>query len=129
MDTTTPEEFRQAIERERTRQLKHGYDMKHDEEHGVDHLLIWAQEYARQGKMVETAALIEAAREVLAGDPPVEYEYMIVNNRGIGLYKARDLDTAHADIGREWIQSGSETRPIRRIKRRTKAGKWEYVNE
>lgn len=61
----TPEEFRQAIYRERQRQLEQGYDTAHDIEHGPDNLLLWAQEYARRGEMVACAALIEAAREVM----------------------------------------------------------------
>lgn len=57
--------WRLTIEAERNRQIEKGYDQAHDEEHGVDHLLTWAQEYARVTKPVEAAALIEAAREQL----------------------------------------------------------------
>lgn len=61
----TQEEFRQAIYQERQRQFEHGYDTAHDIEHGVDNLLLWAQEYARRGETVSCAALIEAARELM----------------------------------------------------------------
>lgn len=122
-----PEEFRQAIYRERQYQAEIGYDIKHDDEHGVDHLLQWAQEYVRQGKLVQAAALIEAAREVVIEKNPAEdYEYMVVNFKGIGLYTAPNLETALKDIRRE--HSDSDTKPIRRIRRRRKAGGWEEVD-
>lgn len=57
--------WRQAIQAERSRQIEKGYDDVHDNEHGIDHLLTWAQEYARTSEPVESAALIEAAREQL----------------------------------------------------------------
>lgn len=62
-------EFREQIAAERLRQTERGYDHAHDREHGVDHLLVWAQDYARQGEPLKSAALIEAARELLARLP------------------------------------------------------------
>lgn len=58
--------WRQSIAKERARQIEKGYDAAHDREHGIDHLLTWAQEYVRVSRHVEAAALIEAARELLA---------------------------------------------------------------
>ena len=60
------EEFRKQIADERARQIDDGYDILHDRAHGVDHLLVWAQDYARRGRTVQSAALAEAARELLA---------------------------------------------------------------
>lgn len=60
------EEFRARIADERARQVDLGYDILHDRHHGVDHLLGWAQDYARRGRTVQAAALIEAARELYA---------------------------------------------------------------
>lgn len=57
--------WRQTIQAERNRQIEKGYDETHDAEHGVDHLLTWAQEYARTSDPVASAALVEAAREQL----------------------------------------------------------------
>jgi hypothetical protein len=58
-------EWQTAITHERTRQREKGYTPEHDTQHGIDHLLMWAQEYARRGEPVKSAALIEAARELL----------------------------------------------------------------
>lgn len=60
------EEFEKAVLWERTRQIEMGYDAKHDDEHGLDHLLSWAQDYARRGEQVKSWALVEAARELIA---------------------------------------------------------------
>ncbi len=55
--------WRIQIQEERRRQIdEYGYDDAHDSNEGIDHLHQWAQEYARRGKSLETAALIEAAR-------------------------------------------------------------------
>lgn len=59
------EVFRRQIADERARQIEGGYDAEHDRAHGVDHILRWAQDYARRGRSVQSAALIEAAREML----------------------------------------------------------------
>lgn len=61
-----PDEFAKAVQEERRRQIEKGYDRQHDKAHGIDHLLMWAQEYARQGKSVKYAALNEAARKLIA---------------------------------------------------------------
>ncbi len=58
-------EFHAAIVNERKRQIDKGYNAAHDAEHGLDHLLMWAQEYAAMGKVVQSMAMIEAARELL----------------------------------------------------------------
>lgn len=69
-DAPTPEEWREHIKAERLRQSERGYNREHDARHGVDHLLTWAQDYARRGKMLASAALIEAARELLSQGEP-----------------------------------------------------------
>lgn len=66
------EDFRARIADERARQVDLGYDILHDRHHGVDHLLGWAQDYARRGRTVQAAALIEAARELYARSPQGE---------------------------------------------------------
>lgn len=71
-DGPSAEEWRRHIADERARQAEGGYDAEHDRLHGVDHLLTWAQDYARRGKNLSSAALIEAAREVLASGEPSE---------------------------------------------------------
>jgi hypothetical protein len=53
------------ILRERSRQIEKGYDTAHDDEHGLDHLLFWAQRYGMEGKHLESLALVQAAREYL----------------------------------------------------------------
>lgn len=60
------DDFAYAIEQERKRQVEKGYDAKHDDEHGLEHLLFWAQECARRGEKVKSWALVEAARELIA---------------------------------------------------------------
>lgn len=57
-----------TIQAERDHQREKGYTPDHDDEHGLDHLLRWAQDYIRCTKRVEAAALIEAAREKLIRD-------------------------------------------------------------
>lgn len=64
----THDGFRAAVTAERLRQIAKGYDQAHDDEHGTDHLLVWAQDYTRRGELLKAAALIEAAREKLARD-------------------------------------------------------------
>jgi len=58
-------EFNSQVLAERQRQIAKGYNEAHDDKHGVDHLIMWAQEYARVGAAVKSAALLEAARECL----------------------------------------------------------------
>ncbi len=67
----TPEAWRDSIVDERCQQPSKGYTSDHDREHGLDHLLEWAQEYARIGEPLKSAALIEAARDLhRAGEVP-----------------------------------------------------------
>jgi hypothetical protein len=56
--------WRDSIVDERCQQPSKGYTSDHDREHGLDHLLEWAQEYARIGEPLKSAALIEAARDL-----------------------------------------------------------------
>lgn len=50
-------------ERQHAREL--GYTVEHDDAHGPDHLLMWAQEYIYKGNLAAAADLIESARELL----------------------------------------------------------------
>lgn len=50
---------------ERTRQVEKGYTAAHDDEAGLDHLLVQAQEYHRAGDRAAVAGLLQAAREYL----------------------------------------------------------------
>lgn len=59
------EVFADVVRQERKRQIEKGYDANHDDEHGLEHLLSWAQEYARRGEKVKSWALVEAARELI----------------------------------------------------------------
>lgn len=54
-----------AVQVKRAEQRAKGYTLEHDREHGVEHLLLWAQDYASRGRHLDAAALVEAAREVL----------------------------------------------------------------
>ena len=58
-----PNTFNEQVRAERVRQVERGFDQAHDDKHGVDHLLRWAQEYSRRGERVKSDALVEAARE------------------------------------------------------------------
>jgi predicted ThiF/HesA family dinucleotide-utilizing enzyme len=58
--------FDAAVVVERARQVAKGYTPEQDAEHGPDHLLMWAEEYIYRGEPVKAAALMRAAREVLA---------------------------------------------------------------
>jgi len=55
---------------ERQRQIAKGYDAAHDDTHGIDHLLMWADDYLRRGKRIEVSGLITAARELLLAAHP-----------------------------------------------------------
>lgn len=61
----TVEQFKEQIEAEAAKAVEKGYTPEHDREHGADHLLNWAVEYARLGKPAASANLIQAARRVL----------------------------------------------------------------
>lgn len=65
MSHPTMYQFHALVIEERKRQIAKGYDAAHDDEHGIDHLLSWAQDYARRGEPVKSAALIHAAREAI----------------------------------------------------------------
>lgn len=56
---------REAILGERQRQIAKGYTAAHDQAHGLEHLLVWAEDYLMRGKVLEGAAMVEAARELL----------------------------------------------------------------
>jgi hypothetical protein len=51
---------------ERQHQISSGYSARHDDEHGIRHLLLWAIQYGKQHKSVESLALIRAALESMA---------------------------------------------------------------
>ena len=55
------------VRAERHRQIERGYDAKHDDEHGIDHLTGWAQSYVARDTgrvgLVKAAALMVAAIE------------------------------------------------------------------
>lgn len=51
---------------ERQNQISKGYSARHDDEHGIRHLLLWAIQYGKQRKAVESLALIRAALESMA---------------------------------------------------------------
>ena len=51
---------------ERQHQISQGYSASHDDEHGIRHLLLWAIQYGKQHKSVESLALIRAALESMA---------------------------------------------------------------
>lgn len=62
--------FNQAVMIERGRQAAKGYDASHDDQHGLDHLLMWSQRYAARGEHVKAQALVQAAREYLTRNTP-----------------------------------------------------------
>lgn len=59
-----PDEWEQEVSAERQRQVAKGYDADHDREHGVVHVLTWAEDYLRRGREIEAGAMIRAAREI-----------------------------------------------------------------
>lgn len=56
------DEFSALVLAERQRQVSKGYTAERDGQR-VEHLLRWAQEYARRGERIKSAAMVEAARE------------------------------------------------------------------
>jgi len=58
--------FRDAYTAELKRARNKGYDEVHDHEHGAQHLLDWATEYIFRDEPVKAAAMIAAARSLLA---------------------------------------------------------------
>lgn len=56
----------EEIYKERQHQISSGYTARHDDEHGLRHLLLWAVQYGKRGKTVQSLALIRAALESMA---------------------------------------------------------------
>jgi len=63
-DEVTPA-FHRAVAAELDRQKRIGHTTEHDDEHGLDHLLELAFQYAASGSTVKTGAMIIAARAYL----------------------------------------------------------------
>jgi len=57
------EEVAELIAAERARQIDKGYTPEHDDEHGVPHLITWAQNYVHNGEPIKAMALMAAAME------------------------------------------------------------------
>lgn len=53
---------------ERARQIAKGYTAQHDSRHGVVKLLEWSTRFANHGQHIEAAAMVEAARALIAFD-------------------------------------------------------------
>jgi len=53
----------EAVAAERERQITIGYDQKHDDAHGLDHLWGWAQHYRAKGEFIKSLALFRAFDE------------------------------------------------------------------
>ncbi|WP_323985919.1 hypothetical protein [Microbacterium plantarum] len=68
------EEWSAAMDAERARQIEHGYDDAHDQEHGPAHLLNWAMDYARRGRVLEAATMMRSALRLLSAEPPTDDE-------------------------------------------------------
>lgn len=68
------EEWAAAMDAERRRQVEHGYDDAHDRAHGLAHLLNWAIDYARRGRVLEAATMMRSALHVLSAEPPTDDE-------------------------------------------------------
>lgn len=62
----TPEEWAAAMDAERERQIEHGYDDAHDAEHGIEHILNWAIDYARRGRSLAASTMTRSALRLLA---------------------------------------------------------------
>lgn len=82
-----------AVQAKRAEQRAKGYTAKHDREHGVEHLLLWAQDYASRGRHLDAAALVEAAREVLLWQRNAKSDYDLIEDqlRESGLSTIRDV--------------------------------------
>ena len=68
-DDTRPDldaQIEQAIRAERESQIALGYDQRHDDKHGFDHLAWWAQEYRSRGEFIKSLALWRAYDECTA---------------------------------------------------------------
>lgn len=56
----------EEIYKERQHQISSGYSARHDDEHGIRHLLLHAIQYGKRGKAIQSLALIRAALESMA---------------------------------------------------------------
>lgn len=65
----TPMEYVVRAQQERARQIEKGYDAKHDDRQGLDHLLAEAQGYHIDGDDKALSGLLQAARELLVRHP------------------------------------------------------------
>lgn len=74
-----------AVQAKRAEQRAKGYTAEHDREHGVEHLLAWAQDYASRGRHLDAAALVEAAREVLLWKRTVKSDYDVIDEQYRGV--------------------------------------------
>lgn len=63
MATPAAEITDEEIYKERQHQISSGYSARHDDEHGLRHLLLWSIQYGKRGKAVQSLALIRAALE------------------------------------------------------------------
>jgi chromosome segregation ATPase len=86
-----------SIVAERECQTAKGYTAEHDDEHGVDHLLAWAENYARREEPVKSAALIRAAREASARRDANQRERYAADTRADLEKVIADLDRARAN--------------------------------
>lgn len=60
-DTTNPDLWYGAVRRARNEQVsEHGYDADHDDDHGIEHLILQSLEYIRKGEDVKAGAMILA---------------------------------------------------------------------
>lgn len=103
-DVMDADDFADAVQAERERQVAKGYDRAHDTEHGIDHLLVWAYEYALKGKPVKSAAMIEAARELLAAGrasvtPPTIKAIREAEKEAVRLLKPKQFRVIKREIG------------------------------
>lgn len=67
-DDIKREHFRNSYTAELARARAKGYTEEHDHEHGPQHLLDWATEYVYLDEPIKAAAMIAAARALLACD-------------------------------------------------------------
>lgn len=61
--STAATAWKERIAEERQRQIAKGYTPAHDDEHGIPHLVEWAQYFAWKGEALKAEAMHEAIRE------------------------------------------------------------------
>jgi hypothetical protein len=83
--TPSAEAWYVAVQAKRAEQRAKGYTADHDREHGVEHLLSWAKDYASRGRHLDAAALVEAAREVLVWQRGTKSDYDVVDEQYRGV--------------------------------------------